>query len=166
LAEFKLNNEDQSFHLLELVEEFADSYLIDDRDWIESAKNYAAKNEIDEDILIFLLQRLLWFQIRDQRRYYWIGKRIFDICLSTLLMFFLSPVIFVIGCIVKLSSSGPIFYKQIRIGKNGTPFWIYKFRSMYAGSKKKFEFLNTNPIKETHDSRVTKVGIFFCDVPV
>jgi len=57
-------------------------------------------------------------------------KRAMDIALSLAAMILLSPVLFVLGLVVKLTSPGPMFYKQERCGLNGRPFQMLKFRSM------------------------------------
>lgn len=57
-------------------------------------------------------------------------KRVIDIVASGLLLLLLSPLFFYIAVRVRLSSPGPIFFRQERIGLNGKPFFIYKFRSM------------------------------------
>ena len=57
-------------------------------------------------------------------------KRFFDTIISIFVLIVLSPLLAVIAILIKLSSPGPILFKQIRIGKNGRPFNFYKFRSM------------------------------------
>ena len=59
-----------------------------------------------------------------------IMKRIFDLVFASFAMIVLSPVMLLIAILVKLSSSGPVFFKQNRIGRYGKEFKIYKFRSM------------------------------------
>ncbi len=61
-------------------------------------------------------------------------KRIFDTVLAVIGIILLLPLLTVIAVIIKLDSSGPVFFRQIRIGKNGVPFTFYKFRSMQLGS--------------------------------
>jgi exopolysaccharide biosynthesis polyprenyl glycosylphosphotransferase len=82
-------------------------------------------------------------------------KHFTDIIISFLALLILSPlfVILIIG--VKLSSKGPIFYKQDRVGRNGKPFTIYKFRSMYIDAE-----LNGPELSSKEDNRVTKFGRF------
>ena len=58
------------------------------------------------------------------------AKRIVDFVVSALLLFFLSPLILVIGLGIKLTSKGPVFFTQERVGKNGKPFTFVKFRTM------------------------------------
>jgi exopolysaccharide biosynthesis polyprenyl glycosylphosphotransferase len=62
------------------------------------------------------------------------AKRVFDLVASALFLLVQAPLFAVIALLVKLDSPGPVFYHQMRIGKNGRPFRFYKFRSMKVGS--------------------------------
>lgn len=74
--------------------------------------------------------------------------------IGSVLLVFAAPVIFVIVCIVRLSSPGKGIYKQVRVGKNGRKFSIYKIRSMYQDAE-----ACGNPRWSTlGDSRITPVG--------
>lgn len=68
------------------------------------------------------------------RRTVWQDKRIVDCFLSALALVLLSPLFLFIAIAIKLSSPGPVIYKQTRIGKGGKPFNFYKFRSMHMGN--------------------------------
>ncbi|WCT14920.1 sugar transferase [Mucilaginibacter jinjuensis] len=80
-------------------------------------------------------------------------KRSFDICFSSLVMVGGLPVFFLLYIVTKTTSNGPAFYKQERIGRNGKPFNIYKFRSMYIDSEKLGPQLAFD-----NDPRITKWG--------
>lgn len=80
-------------------------------------------------------------------------KRLMDIVVSAVVLIVASPLYIFAAIGVKRSSPGPIFYRQIRIGKNGKPFRIYKFRSMYTGSETKGYQLAAE-----NDNRVTEFG--------
>ncbi|MFY7810099.1 MAG: exopolysaccharide biosynthesis polyprenyl glycosylphosphotransferase, partial [Flavobacterium sp.] len=81
-------------------------------------------------------------------------KRFFDIFFAFIVIFFvLSWLIPIIGIIIKLESSGPIFFKQGRPGKNEKEFFCYKFRSMKLNNNSESEVSKNDP-------RVTKVGRF------
>src|SRR5688572_2079785 len=82
-------------------------------------------------------------------------KRIIDIVASALFLLIFFPVYAMIAVMVKLSSPGPIFYKQERIGKHGKPFYIYKFRSMFIDAEKQGPLLSSD-----FDPRVTSWGRF------
>jgi lipopolysaccharide/colanic/teichoic acid biosynthesis glycosyltransferase len=84
------------------------------------------------------------------------GKRALDIWAATAGLILLSPVLAIAACCIKLTSRGPVFYRQIRIGQGARPFQILKFRSMTMPT-------STKDLKITvaGDSRVTPVGKFF-----
>lgn len=102
----------------------------------------------------------------ESRRIYHFTKRVFDIVTSTLGLIVLSPVMAVIAYKVKREDGGPIIYKQVRVGKNGKYFEMYKFRSMVVNADQLlFELKDQNEIdgamfKMKHDPRITKVGHF------
>ncbi|MFZ1703355.1 MAG: sugar transferase [Saprospiraceae bacterium] len=80
-------------------------------------------------------------------------KRMMDVSISLIALIILSPFILYTMIRVKMSSHGPIFYKQERIGLNGKPFDIYKFRSMFVDAE------NGGPmLSHDHDDRVTGWG--------
>ena len=94
-------------------------------------------------------------------------KRAFDLALSCLLVLLLSPVFLVVALIVKLSSRGPVFYRQERIGRGGNPFGMIKFRSMIVNADAQLASLlaqqgtsDTPLFKVTDDPRITPVGKF------
>lgn len=80
-------------------------------------------------------------------------KRFLDIALSLPVMIVLSPVFVVISIAIKLSSKGPVIFKQERAGKNGKSFTFYKFRTMKAG----VDLFGPSP-KSGDDPRLTKIG--------
>lgn len=63
-------------------------------------------------------------------------KRLIDIFASGLGLLILSPVFVVLAIWIKCDSKGPVFYRQVRVGKNGADFRIFKFRSMRQGADK------------------------------
>ena len=85
-----------------------------------------------------------------------VAKRAFDICFSFMVLVILSPFMFSIALLIKLTSRGPVFFKQERIGANNNKFWIYKFRSMAVQPKKDSDTVWTT----ANDSRLTKIGKF------
>ncbi len=84
-----------------------------------------------------------------------IVKRIIDLIVSMIALIILSPLILYVYIRTKLSSPGPAFYKQERIGLNGKPFQIYKFRSMALGAEENGPLLSYNG-----DPRITNWGAF------
>jgi Undecaprenyl-phosphate glucose phosphotransferase len=81
-------------------------------------------------------------------------KRCFDICFSIGVLIIASPLMGLIALIIRLTSSGPIFFVQERVGLNGKPFRMYKFRTMNSGSKSESDTQWTN----AEDSRKTVFG--------
>ncbi|MCP3919067.1 MAG: hypothetical protein GY711_26285 [bacterium] len=95
-----------------------------------------------------------------------IPRRIIDVVVSGTAIALLSPVLIVTAAAVKMTSPGPIIFRQRRAGRGGTPFTFYKFRSMYVDAeerKKALAHLNEKrgPIfKMKNDPRMTPVGRF------
>jgi len=91
-------------------------------------------------------------------------KRALDVLVSALLLLLLSPLLLILGLLVKLTSRGPVIYRWKVVGRNGRPFVGYKFRSMVANAdelKAKLEDRNemTGPVfKLVNDPRITRVG--------
>lgn len=81
-------------------------------------------------------------------------KRMIDVIVSLLLLVVTSPIMLVTAILVKLTSNGPVLYKQVRITKDQKEFEILKFRTMGATAEK-----NTGPVLSTaNDTRVTPLG--------
>jgi exopolysaccharide biosynthesis polyprenyl glycosylphosphotransferase len=81
------------------------------------------------------------------------GKRILDLLVSLVLVIALAPALLLIAAVVRLDSRGPVLFRQTRIGKNGKPFAMYKFRSMLVDAPA----YSYSP-KESQDPRITRVG--------
>jgi exopolysaccharide biosynthesis polyprenyl glycosylphosphotransferase len=80
-------------------------------------------------------------------------KRMVDISASALALVLLSPLYLVLAILVRLSSPGPVFFRQERIGKHGRPFKIIKFRSMHCDAEKDGPQLSSST-----DPRITPIG--------
>lgn len=105
--------------------------------------------------------------IRKKNLIYGTAKRLFDICASLIALILLSPVLLIISTFVYLGDPGPVIYGQIRIGKNGKPFKMWKFRSMYMNADKMIDQLTPEQMQQYYtefkidnDPRITKVGNF------
>lgn len=101
----------------------------------------------------------------EKRILYHFFKRFFDELLSIIAIIILIPVFVVTAILIKIEDPhGPIFYSQIRIGKNNRPFRMYKFRSMVTNADERLKtLLDQNDVegamfKIKSDPRVTKVG--------
>lgn len=97
---------------------------------------------------------------------YRILKRSFDIIASAIGLIVLSPVFLIVAIAIKCDDGGPVFYDQIRVGKNGKKFRMYKFRSMRVSAENEIEELKEHSevdgamFKMKNDPRVTRVGKF------
>lgn len=95
-----------------------------------------------------------------------IGKRIFDIVATSLIVLMISPLLVLAALAVWLSSPGPIIFRQKRAGLGGKPFTMYKFRSMYADAEARMAELRKlneadGPVfKMKNDPRITPIGRF------
>jgi exopolysaccharide biosynthesis polyprenyl glycosylphosphotransferase len=107
---------------------------------------------------------LITFKTTNAKEWQLFIKRAMDLVLSGLGIILLSPLLLIVSILIKLTSSGPVLFKQRRVGLNGREFVFFKFRSMYEGTDRKLpELVALNemegPIfKIKKDPRVTPVG--------
>jgi exopolysaccharide biosynthesis polyprenyl glycosylphosphotransferase len=94
----------------------------------------------------------------------WMVKRVSDIVMTSLGLLIISPLMFGIATVIKLQDGGPVIFRQARIGRNGKPFTMLKFRSMVIDAEdRKLELLANNEgkgglFKLSDDPRVTPLG--------
>ncbi len=120
---------------------------------------------IDQDKVDEKTREKLELIIEKSYATFWKGKRIFDIFFATLILLFFLPLMLVIAIVVVIDdpSAGP-FYKQIRVGRHGEEFYMYKFRTMRASADKMIDDLAKQnemdgPVfKMKKDPRITRVG--------
>ena len=87
----------------------------------------------------------------EKKNYYPIVKRLLGVILAFIALVLLSPIMITIAIAIKLDSKGPVIFKQIRTGKNGNPFILWKFRSMVC----------SNDVKDKScEDKYTRVGKF------
>jgi len=109
---------------------------------------------------------LLSFESAPDRIWQLLLKRIFDVVISLSALIILSPVFLVVSIMIKLTSPGPVFFRQKRVGLNGRIFTLYKFRTMQADAESKLEGLMSKnemqgPVfKIENDPRLTSIGKF------
>jgi exopolysaccharide biosynthesis polyprenyl glycosylphosphotransferase len=81
-------------------------------------------------------------------------KRVFDLAASSALLLITSPMLLIVSIIIRMSSAGPVLYRQERIGRGGKPFHVLKFRTMNIEAEK-----NSGPVlASAHDPRITDIG--------
>ncbi len=118
------------------------------------AKSRAAEGDSDERVVLHMVHNDVRLLL----------KRTFDFVGAALGLLVLSPVLFVVGMLIRLGSPGPIFFSQVRYGLNKRRFAMYKFRSMVPDAEARqatLEHMNEagGPIfKIKHDPRVTRIG--------
>ena len=103
-----------------------------------------------------------YMQVKEVRKYYDILyrkknslllKRMFDIAVSAILLFLLSPLFLILAIVIKADSKGPVFYRQVRVTQYGRKFRIHKFRSMIDRADEKGSLVTAGD-----DSRITRAG--------
>lgn len=82
-----------------------------------------------------------------------LSKRVFDLFFVIPGLLLLSPVFLFLALWIKFDSSGPVFFRQERVGKNGKLFWIYKFRTMVLNAETLGEKITIG-----RDPRITRIG--------
>ena len=87
---------------------------------------------------------------------YFVVRRIVDAILSMIALIVLSPVLVLIAIAVKVDSKGPVVFKQLRVGKNGKNYYMYKFRTMIPNAQN----MGTGIYSFKDDPRITRVGHF------
>jgi len=83
-------------------------------------------------------------------------KRIFDIMISMGALIVFSPVLLFAAIAIKLTSSGPVLFRQARLGRDARPFYIYKFRSMRVDTSDH----RADQLTQKNDPRLTRIGAF------
>ena len=114
--------------------------------------------------LAFQGKRLVWKAVVASA---YVFKRLLDIVAASILLILLTPLVLTIMLLIRLESPGPIFFKQVRVGRWGKLFTMWKFRSMYIDAEaRKAALLAENEsgggviFKMKHDPRITRVGRF------
>jgi exopolysaccharide biosynthesis polyprenyl glycosylphosphotransferase len=93
-------------------------------------------------------------------------KRMFDVVVASTALLMISPIIAAIALAIRLESRGSVFFRQVRVGRDGKQFWIFKFRSMVVDAEARKDSLRSRNesgeglFKITDDPRVTRVGRF------
>lgn len=107
------------------------------------------------------------FSKRLKTKSYLFIKRLFDFLASLVALILLSPLMLILAILVYLDDPGKVFYGHLRIGKNGKPFKVWKFRSMYMNADKMIDLLTPEQAKQYYtefkidnDPRITKIGNF------
>jgi exopolysaccharide biosynthesis polyprenyl glycosylphosphotransferase len=107
---------------------------------------------------------LLTFSSTPENQYLLFLKRLVDVVMAVALLAIASPLLILAAILVRVTSTGPVVFRQLRCGLNGRKFWLYKFRSMYEDADlQQHEVAHLNEMdgpvfKVKDDPRVTPVG--------
>jgi len=126
-------------------------YKIDFINLAEFYENFTRKVPLNAINQVWFLENIS----QGKREFYEIFKRIFDLFFAIVLLIISLPFWLIIGLIVKLDSTGSTFYRQTRIGQQGKPFVLTKFRSMGKDAEK-----DGPKMAQKNDPRITKFGKF------
>jgi lipopolysaccharide/colanic/teichoic acid biosynthesis glycosyltransferase len=121
-----------------------------------------------EDVKIFTSDGMYLEGVAESSFRYTVVKRSIDLAVSSFLIALLAPLFLLIAALVRISSPGPVLYRERRVGRFGKHFTIYKFRSMYTREYLhgvlKFRENEHDQLqrriahKHVHDPRITRVG--------
>ncbi len=113
------------------------------------------------------VQENLEYTSTQQKKSYLIAKRIFDVLSAGAALLVLLPVFIVLSLLIALDSEGPVIFKHKRVGKNGKPIALYKFRSMVNDAEEAIKRFTPEQkaeweksFKLENDPRITKIGAF------
>ena len=146
-------------------------YLVGNVLFMARALLFAAREQIETKQHGRAANERAWRQAQLERRLYArvapISKRLIDIVGALVAFILFSPVFLATAMAIKLETPGPVLFRQTRIGRNGVPFTLLKFRSMYAGADSLHAKMQGNTasrhdlrFKDRSDPRVTRTGRF------
>jgi lipopolysaccharide/colanic/teichoic acid biosynthesis glycosyltransferase len=81
------------------------------------------------------------------------AKRLFDLCGAAVALLLLAPLLLLVALAIRLDSPGPVFFRQLRVGRGGVPFRIHKFRSMQVDAPAQGPKVTVG-----RDARITRMG--------
>jgi exopolysaccharide biosynthesis polyprenyl glycosylphosphotransferase len=134
--------------VVRLMPEIADGHLL----------RHLHIEEFEDEVVVTLFREQMLLQL--------LIKRLIDASLSLVALIILFPLLLLVGVIIKLTSPGPVFFIQERVGMNQRKFKLYKFRSMVADAEqRKAELIHLNErdgpaFKIDNDPRITPIGRF------
>ena len=90
-----------------------------------------------------------------RQKWYTGGKHVFDVVCSVLILILSAPLFVVLALLIKCDTAGPVLFRQRRVGKDGRPFLIYKFRTLYSDTP-----AYARKPDDADESKITPVGAF------
>ncbi|MBM3811522.1 MAG: sugar transferase [Acidimicrobiia bacterium] len=145
--------------------EMEDVLLLCDEDGVRTRVSVDFFPHVNSDVYLDKLEHLplLTFAAAPHDEILLFLKRVTDMLLASTALVVLSPVMLVLASLIRISSSGPVIFRQVRCGLNGRRFVFYKFRSMVANAeqlKESVRHLNSRDVvfKIPDDPRLTPIG--------
>ncbi len=147
--------QDEADYLERFLKSAPDSY----RTWLVKARYYRNTGLINPNIVLYTGLAVHLRREADRKPIFSFFKGFVDRVLGLFFVAVFSPVLISAALAIKLTSRGPVFFRQLRGGRFGSPFWIYKFRTMYEGADRMRA--GVQPLhKRKSDPRSTVVGKF------
>ncbi len=128
-------------------------------EWVERVIFYYREGYVNDELLAVLTEMTLWKAEADRKRHYDRAKRFLDIGIAAVLILLLSPILTICAVLIKMESKGPIFFRQLRSGLHGQPFWILKFRTMPVNPPQNLRYLKPME-KPSQRGMTTRIGEF------
>jgi len=127
-------------------------------EWVSRALFNMKKGWADMPLLLILTEATHWHAEWRRKRIYERVRRAFDFTIALIALILCSPVLLACAIAIKVASPGPVFFRQLRAGHFGRPFWILKFRTMPVRSGKAGSYLK--PMEKPSPSSISGVGGF------
>ena len=133
-----------------------------DLSWADHLPRLQRNGELVRNNLTRFSAMVRWHAIKQRRPLYEFSKWVADRILGAFALLVALPLILAIAVLIKLDSPGPIFYRQLRLGRYGKPFYIWKFRTMFVDADKHLIHLRNEIkggfFKVQADTRITRMG--------
>lgn len=128
--------------------------------WLTQVPGYTEQGFVNQRLLNLFSQQIYLLHEYERKPVYGLLKLVFDWIGAAVILVAFSPVLITAALAVRISSPGPIFFRQVRIGFLGRPFWVLKFRTMFEGAER-LERPGVKPLeKDLSDLRSTWIGHF------
>lgn len=139
--------------LEEALRELPEAY----RQWHDKARHFARHAYVNEDLIRTFSHFALLKYEADRKPYYDFSRRVVDFLAATSILIVLSPLLAACALAIKISNPGPALFRQLRVGRMGELFWIYKFRTMVVDAER-IHAIHVPLEKPSNDPRTTEVG--------
>lgn len=145
------NSQSDNTETINISEDISDSNNADvETDIPETISVY---NEVENNRTDYEYEQIDFDALMKSKKFSLFLKRSFDVFASALGLLILSPILIIVSMLILFTSNGGVFFRQIRVGKNGKEFKIFKFRTMIVNAESKGMQITVGA-----DKRITKVG--------